>query len=86
MSSFQTPLVVDTKSLTEGIDLLSANDHLTHSEVPFIFYTYIKYILVWIIGIVGYLGKCLDKGTDLSRWAKCPLFDGLFQRYSCHLV
>jgi len=45
MSSFQTPLVVDTKSLTEGIDLLSANDHLTHSEVPFIFYTYI-YILL----------------------------------------
>ena len=27
-------MVVDTKSLTDGLDLLSANDHLTHSEVP----------------------------------------------------
>ena len=26
-------MVVDPKSLIEGIDLLSANDHLTHSEV-----------------------------------------------------
>ena len=26
-------MVVDPKSLTEEIDLLSANDHLTHSEV-----------------------------------------------------
>ena len=29
----QAPVVVDPKSLSEGIDLLSANDHLTHSEV-----------------------------------------------------
>ena len=29
----QAPVVVDPKSLTEEIDLLSANDHLTHSEV-----------------------------------------------------
>ena len=29
----QTPVVVDPKSLTEGIDLLSVNDHLTNSEV-----------------------------------------------------
>ena len=29
----QAPVVVDPKSLIEGIDLLSANDHLTHSEV-----------------------------------------------------
>ena len=27
-------MVVDIKSLTDGLDLLSANDHLTHSEVP----------------------------------------------------
>ena len=33
MFSLQAPVVVDPKSLTEGIDLLSANDHLTHSEV-----------------------------------------------------
>ena len=26
-------MVVDPKSLSEGIDLLSANDHLTDSEV-----------------------------------------------------
>lgn len=31
--SLQAPVVVDPKSLTEEIDLLSANDHLTHSEV-----------------------------------------------------
>ena len=31
--SLQAPVVVDPKSLTEKIDLLSANDHLTHSEV-----------------------------------------------------
>lgn len=51
MSSFQTPLVVDTKSLTEGIDLLSANDHLTHSEVPFIFYTYIHIYWYKLLGL-----------------------------------
>lgn len=37
LSSFQTPVVVDTKSLTDEIDLLSANDHLTHSEVLLFF-------------------------------------------------
>ncbi|XP_015772196.1 PREDICTED: androglobin-like [Acropora digitifera] len=42
----KTPLVVDIKSLTEGIDLLSANDHLTHSE-----------LLRWIIGQVTCLWK-----------------------------
>lgn len=42
----KTPLIVDTKSLTEGIDLLSANDHLTHSE-----------LLRWIIGQVTCLWK-----------------------------
>lgn len=31
--SLQTPVVVDPKSLTGGVDLLSVNDHLTNSEV-----------------------------------------------------
>ncbi|XP_068698412.1 androglobin-like isoform X1 [Montipora foliosa] len=42
----KAPVVVDTKSLTDGLDLLSANDHLTHSE-----------LLRWIIGQVTCLWK-----------------------------
>ncbi|XP_078372473.1 androglobin-like isoform X6 [Oculina patagonica] len=42
----KSPVVVDPKSLTEGIDLLSVNDHLTNSE-----------LLRWIIGQVTCLWK-----------------------------